>query len=39
MIHIDLALAIIIGFVLMVAGGCVGFMIAGWLSYSHEKYR
>lgn len=39
MIHIDLALGIIIGFIILVVGGCIGFMVAGWLSNSHEKYR
>ena len=39
MIHIDLALAIITGFIILVAGGCIGFLVAGWLGNSHEKYR
>ena len=39
MIHLDLTLAIIIGFIILVAGGCVGFFVAGWLANAHEKYR
>ena len=39
MIHLDITLAIVIGFIILVVGGCIGFMIAGWLANSHEKYR
>lgn len=39
MVHLDWPLAIIIGFIILVAGGCIGFLVAGWLGNSHEKYR